>query len=292
MMNTAFLERCETMIRQHSSTFYKAFRFLESPKREAVYVMYAFCRMIDDSVDEPERSPYTLDELEGHFSNLETAHGHFIWPALRWLFHTFPLSPEPFYKQMEGQRMDRYLFQYETFDQLEQYCYLVAGTVGEMLLPILIDRPLDDEIVQSGIYIGKAMQIVNIVRDIGEDWERGRRYIPLEVLGWFGCTERPFVERSIDPAFCSMIDGLTTLATDWMNIGLKSLDQYPATSAFCVELAARTYLAILDEVKANRYQVFSKRAIVGNGKKISMAHELLHRYPDVAKKAALSLAVL
>ena len=76
-------EQAKTMMKQGSSSFYHAFKFLPRQEREAVYVVYAFCRLIDDAVDEPETSVYTIDEIKRHFDQLDKAEGHFIWPALR-----------------------------------------------------------------------------------------------------------------------------------------------------------------------------------------------------------------
>lgn len=277
-MSTApYLISCEEMIRQGSSTFHRAFGYLPSPRREAVYVIYAFCRLIDDSVDEPERSPYTIDELQARFDGLETASGHFIWQALRWLFAGFPVSKEPFYRQMEGQRRDLELTQYDTMEQLESYCYLVAGTVGEMLLPVLHDDP-GDSVVQAGICLGKAMQIVNIVRDIGEDRGRGRRYLPLDRIRAAGYDLERFRRGVVDDAFRELIDGLDRLARDWFRQGLEGIESYPPSSGFSVELASTFYEAILDEVKANGYNVYAKRAYVGPFAKLRMYQQMSRKY--------------
>ncbi len=267
------------MIRQGSSTFHKAFGYLPSPRREAVFVIYAFCRMIDDSVDEPDRSPYTIDELEELFTSLETASGHFIWPSLRWLFESFPVTKTPFLRQMEGQRKDLILTQYDSLEQLEQYCYLVAGTVGEMLLPVLHDAP-DQAVSEAGISLGKALQIVNIVRDIGEDKGRGRRYVPLQWMEDSGYTLRDFEQGTVNDAFRSLIDRLERLAREWLEQGLHGIESYPASSGFSVELAARYYAAILDEVKAMDYAVYRKRAYVGSFAKLRLYRAMKRKYSE------------
>lgn len=290
MTEAAFLEECEALIIARSSTFHQAFQFLPSPEKEAVFVTYAFCRMIDDSVDEPGRSLYTLEELELGLNRLDHAEGHFIWPAMRWLFDRFPVSKEPFRRQIRGQRFDSEWTHYDTFEQLEQYCYLVAGTVGEMLLPILCGRPVDGRTVQSGIALGKAMQIVNIIRDVGEDWLRGRRYIPLEVMERFGCTEQDFEKGEASPALRDTIDWLASIARDWLRTGLLRLRDYPSSSAFCIELAAHTYMAILDEVVRNQYRVFTERAVVSDTQKLSILSDTLRRYPQVKQEALARLA--
>jgi phytoene/squalene synthetase len=270
---SAILKACENMIREGSTTFYKAFGFLQSPRKEAVYVIYAFCRMIDDAVDEPERSPYTLDELEQQFKELDKAEGHFIWPALRWLFERFPITKEPFFRQMEGQRLDYHLTHYQTMDQLETYCYLVAGTVGEMLLPVLHDAP-DNKVTASGIWLGKAMQIVNIVRDVGEDQAKGRRYIPMELLAQHGYTEDMWQKGIINEPWRNVIKELIELANTWFARGLSNVHQYPRTSSFCVELSACMYGAILDNVAAHDYDVYNRRAFVTTLGKLSIMNQL------------------
>ncbi|MFD0958424.1 phytoene/squalene synthase family protein [Paenibacillus chungangensis] len=277
------LASCEEMIRQGSSTFHKAFGYLPSPRKEAVFVIYAFCRMIDDAVDEPERAPYSLDELKSRFDALDTASGHFIWPSLRWLFDTFPIGKQPFYLQMEGQRRDLTLTQYDTMEQLEEYCYLVAGTVGEMLLPVLHDSP-DDAVVKSGIQLGKAMQIVNIVRDIGEDRERGRRYIPLQWLTEAGYELDSFRAGVINAPFKRLIDRLEDLSRQWFRQGLTDIASYPASSGFSVELAARYYEAILDAVKANGYDVYTRRAYVSPFTKVRIYQGIKKKYAKLSKR--------
>ncbi len=267
------LQECEKMISVGSTTFYHAFSSLPSPRREAVYVIYSFCRMIDDAVDEPDKSQYTLEQLRDLFDRLETAEGHFIWPSLRWLFERFPISKHPYYSQMEGQARDRYLLHYETLEQFEEYCYLVAGTVGEMLLPVLHDTPTD-EVAQAGIYLGKAMQIVNIIRDVGEDQLRGRRYLPLEVMRRHQYTEEDFATGRINQAFQDVVEDLANMAGQWFVRGLHHLETYPLNSAFCIRLAAEGYGAILDVVRANGYDVYNKRAIVPDSVKKQLVLKL------------------
>ncbi|GAA0361659.1 phytoene/squalene synthase family protein [Bacillus horti] len=277
-----YLQSCERMIRKGSTSFHKAFAFLPSPKKEAVHVIYAFCRLIDDSVDEPEKSPFTIDELENGLRQLDQAQGHFIWPALRWLFDTFPVSKTPFYRQMEGQRRDLILTHYETMEQLDEYCYLVAGTVGEMLMPVLHDQP-NQQIIESGVSLGKAMQIVNIIRDVGEDLERGRRYLPLNLLRSFGYTEDMLEQKMVNHNLVQVIQYLEVLARQSFEEGLKDLDAYPASSAFSVELAARFYEAILLSVERNQYDVFTKRAYVNQAQKVKIYHSVKKHHEHAMK---------
>ncbi|WP_172256045.1 phytoene/squalene synthase family protein [Saccharibacillus deserti] len=290
-MNEHILQQCEDSMRQGSSSFYHAFRDLPEKRRHAVYVIYAFCRLIDDSVDEPETSPFTIHELRERFLDLDRANDHFIWPALRWLFAGFPnLGRQPFLNQMEGQVSDLTLLRYETMEQLERYCYLVAGTVGEMLLPVLRDD-LHAEAAEAGIALGKGMQIVNIIRDVGEDLGRGRRYIPADLMRRHGYTEEDLSRGVIDGRFTAMIDELHGQAAIWLEQGLSNLDSYPKRSGLSVALAAAFYGAIFDQVRRNGYDVFDRRAIVPDEEKGVLLLRVMSSFgavDDSADSAAVS----
>ena len=283
MMNQELAKACENMIKKGSATFYNAFRHLPSPKREAVFVIYSFCRMIDDSVDEPDKSPYSLEEIESRFTHLDQAEGHFIWPSLRWLFEVFPVRKEPFYLQIKGQRADTHHIPFRSMKELETYSYYVAGSVGEMLLPVLHDHPSED-VRLSGIALGKAMQIVNIIRDVGEDQARGRRYIPEELMTRHGYSYLQFNKKMINAPFIQLIDDLINLANQWFDEGLRDLRSYPDESAFCIELAADYYAAILQVVKVNHYDVYTKRAIVGAHKKKQIFKTVKENHQKVKKR--------
>lgn len=285
-MNEAILNKCEELMQKGSSSFYQAFRGLPSPRREAVYVIYAFCRMIDDSVDEPEQSPYTIHEIRHLFNLLEEAEGHFIWPALRWLFTSFPhLDKGPFFRQMDGQLTDLRVTHYTTIEELEQYCYLVAGTVGEMLLPVLRDDNGTD-VTMNGIALGKGMQIVNIIRDVGEDRARARRYVPLELMEKHGYSEQDWANGVVDKRFKAIIHELKVAALGWFRIGMDRLDTYPTESAFAIELAAAFYSTILHAVERNDYDVYTKRAFVSDELKLEMLGAIVKRYPMLAYQAS------
>ncbi|WP_379157064.1 phytoene/squalene synthase family protein [Paenibacillus sp. sgz5001063] len=285
-MDKRIMQQCEELMKKGSSSFHKAFDGLPSPRREAVHVIYAFCRMIDDSVDEPDDSLYTIHELRAYFKNLEQAEGHFIWPALRWLFDTFPqLEREPFLLQMEGQTRDLTFTHYETLEQLETYCYLVAGTVGEMLLPVLRDDH-NEEAQAAGISLGIGMQLVNIIRDVGEDLRRGRRYVPLDIMRRNGYRQQELERGEVNEQFVAVIHELRREALAWFEKGLANVDTYPPESGLAVELAAAFYAAILDDVKAADYDVFRRRAYVSDEAKLQMFHRTAARYADKGRAAA------
>lgn len=285
-MDKRIMQQCEELMKKGSSSFHRAFDGLPSPRREAVHVIYAFCRMIDDSVDEPDNSLYTIYELRDSFRNLGQAEGHFIWPALRWLFDTFPqLEREPFLLQMEGQTRDLTFTHYETMEQLETYCYLVAGTVGEMLLPVLRDDH-NEEAQAAGISLGIGMQLVNIIRDVGEDSRRGRRYVPLDIMRRNGYREQELERGEVNEPFVAVVHELRREALAWFEKGLVNVDTYPPESGLAVELAAAFYAAILDDVEAADYDVFRRRAYVSDEAKLQMFRRTAARYADKGRAAA------
>ncbi|CQR48391.1 All-trans-phytoene synthase [Paraliobacillus sp. PM-2] len=264
---------CKEMIKKGSSSFYHAFKILPRQQREAVYVIYAFCRMIDDAVDDPDESIYTLEELDYHFTHLDQADGHFIWPALRWVMDTFQLSKEPYYVQMSGQRLDYYKTTYDTMDDLEDYCYRVAGSVGEMLIPVLHENS-NQHVVEAGIALGKAMQIVNIIRDIGADQRLGRRYVPLKIMEKHGYSIKDWENQIVNDSLRAVIRDLTNQADQWFNDGLLYIHEYPRKSALSMKLAAGYYREIIQVVEENDYQVFTQRAIVTNKRKSKLLLQL------------------
>ncbi len=273
MLDEQVAQACKEMMKKGSSSFYQAFKFLPKEQREAVYVIYSFCRMIDDAVDEPEQSQYTLEELEYQFIHLDQAEGHFIWPALRWAIARFDLSKEPYYVQMSGQRLDYVQTTYQTMDELEDYCYRVAGSVGEMLIPILHDNP-NQAVIEAGISLGKAMQIVNVIRDIGADQGLGRRYVPLELMVKHGYGIDDWENQVVNTALRAVIKELTDQADRWFADGLRYIHEYPAQSALSMKLAAGYYREIIQVVKENDYQVFTERAVVTNKRKSQLLLQL------------------
>lgn len=285
-MNEAILSRCEELMQKGSSSFYQAFRGSPSPRREAVYVIYAFCRMIDDSVDEPEHSPYTIHEIHDLFDRLDDAEGHFIWPALRWLFSSFPhLDKGPFFRQMEGQLTDLKVTHYTTMQELEHYCYLVAGTVGEMLLPVLRDDN-GAEVAVNGIALGKGMQIVNIIRDVGEDRARVRRYVPLEIMEKHGYTEQDFEDGVVDERFIAIVHELKGCDIELVPYWHGSSGYVPNGKCIFHRAGVTFYSTILHAVERNDYDVYTKRAYVSDELKLEMLGAIVKRYPMLAYQAS------
>ena len=162
---------CEDVIRRNSHSFYRAFSLLPACKRQSVYALYAFCRLADDCVDR-DASAAKLEQVQDDLARFfaGTVVDAPLWRALDAVCSSFDLDAQPFFDMLEGQRRDLSFRQPETMGDLEEYGYYVAGSVGLMLLPILhAASPVDDGLRDSAVALGVAMQLTNILRDVGED---------------------------------------------------------------------------------------------------------------------------
>ncbi|MCA1031003.1 phytoene/squalene synthase family protein [Bacillus timonensis] len=273
----AYVE-CENIIRENSKTFYKAFSILPTEKKKAVWAVYAFCRTVDDIVDEGENSntEFKLNQFEQEFKGFlagNTQVNHFIWIALSDVFKRYHMDSKPFFEMIEGQRMDLRKSSYDSEDEVLRYSYHVASTVGLMLLPIL--APGKEKILhESAVKLGLAMQLTNILRDIGEDYERGRIYIPNSLMKQFGYDEGDLKTHTINSSFISIWEELAKKAEKYYEESLKSIDEYPMNSRTPVKASAYLYKAILQSVRKNGYNVFGKKNYVSTAEKLSIISQL------------------
>ncbi|MDR4890456.1 phytoene/squalene synthase family protein [Fredinandcohnia sp. QZ13] len=263
----ADFQYCENMIKKHSKSFYYAFSGLPAEKSYAVYAIYAFCRIADDSVDENHTTAAkktALKQLRNEldsFSRQEEP-DYPLWRALRHVFNTFEMDIQPFYDQLIGQEMDIYFSSPKTLQELEQYSYYVAGSVGLMLLPIIASEK-QQELRQAAIDLGVAMQITNILRDIGEDYyEKNRIYLPVTEQLRFGYGEEKLVDGIIDDSFITLWEHLAIRAENLYNAFTEHLAKFDNDSRLPVAASANVYRGILDVIRENNYDCLSKRNFV------------------------------
>ena len=190
------LARCREIVERSGSSFHYAFYLLPRAQRDALCAVYAFCRSADDIADDagvkdPEK------RLEAWRREVERAHGgrpvHSIGRALSWAIDSFALPLEPFIELIDGVEGDLKAGSYETAEDLEKYCYRVASTVG--LLCVRIFGAKRGRADRYAVELGKAFQLTNILRDLGEDAARGRIYLPLEDLREAGCSPEALSAR-------------------------------------------------------------------------------------------------
>lgn len=260
---------CEEVIKVHSKTFYKAFSFLPDEKRRAVWAVYSFCRTVDDIVDEGKRPLEELAVFKGQFKQFlkgEIPASEPMWIALQHVFQQFEMEEQAFLDMIKGQEMDLYKTHYETVEELEYYSYHVASTVGLMLLPIL--APEHKELVRKGaISLGIGMQFTNVLRDIAEDLDRGRVYLPSGIMAEHGYTEDDLKKEVVDDRFIAAWENIALRAEVFYSKFNETLEHYPIDARMPVQLAAIYYREILNKVRKQNYKVFSSRAFVSSEEK-------------------------
>ena len=269
---------CERIIQKHSKSLYFAFSKLPKEKAQAVYAIYAFCRLADDSIDEAvsredqeKALTYMTEELNKFEAGNESDHP--ILRALRDVFNRYDMSIQPFYDQLKGQEMDYYFKQPATLEDLETYSYYVAGSVGLMLLPIIASKnhhTLKDEAVALGV----AMQLTNILRDVGEDYQKNNRiYLLSELMKKERYTEEDIAGQHINESFIMIWETLATRAEALYDVFNQSISLYDEDSQFPVLLSAKVYGGILDAVRTSSYDCYSKRNQTSARKKMALYNE-------------------
>ncbi|KGX91599.1 phytoene synthase [Pontibacillus halophilus JSM 076056 = DSM 19796] len=267
---------CRQIIEKHSKTFSKAFGLLPPKQKRAVWAIYAYCRRVDDIVDEGENPREELAVFQREFE-LFLDGGHPsedpMWVALRDTFQRFPMDPAPFHEMIEGQRLDIDGHYVETEDDLYDYCYLVASTVGLMLLPVIAPGK-EDQLREGAIHLGIGMQLTNILRDVGEDLERERIYLPRTLLDSCGYTYPELYAHHRTDAFIALWEYLGKQAETSYDRAMETIGEYPVYSRPAVKGAAQLYRAIITTIRNNEYQVFEERNFVSDEDKKQLLQEL------------------
>jgi len=265
----AAYKHAEKVTAEHSKSFHFASGLLPEEKRSAVRALYAFCRTVDDIVDEStdeEREPQ-LDYWHGMVE-----HGSFLdhdlvaaaWADTIARYHI----PRHYALQLiDGVHRDLTQSRYQTFEELATYCYGVASTVGVMSMYIVGFK--SNDVVPYAIKLGVALQMTNILRDVGEDYQNGRLYLPREELAFYGIREQDIAEGRIMDNWRQFmkfqIERTRHLYEDsWTGVKLLEREGQLAIGA-----ASVFYQGILDEIEKNDYDVFTKRANLSAVGKVS-----------------------
>ncbi|EMF0107412.1 phytoene/squalene synthase family protein [Enterococcus hirae] len=264
---------CESIIKKNSKSFYLAFSQLPKRKAQSVYAVYAFCRRADDLIDRDNNQAglrqlerQLLDFNEGKVPNDP------VWRALSVVFDNFPMVTAPFFDMLTGQRKDADFKQPETRKDLEEYCYYVAGSVGLMLLPLLTERPAD--IVVPAKKLGEAMQLTNILRDVGEDYQMGRIYLTKEDMTRFGVATTMLKEKQAQKQLVALWESLAQQAETLYE---ESFEMFPLITEDCRQAlasAAFIYREQLNIVRKQHYSLFDNKNKVSHYRKVQLLKEV------------------
>jgi len=274
---------CERLARRSASSFYPAFRLLPNAQRRAMCALYAFLRVTDDLVDEPGTEAEQLAALADWRRATDLClNGDYCHPLHAALAHTVKACQIPheyLHAAIDGAEMDLHRTTYATFGELYQYCYRVASVVG--LACIHIWGFHGDRAREYAENAGIAFQLTNILRDLGEDADRGRIYLPVEDLDRFGlapkdlCNTRALANGLRPPGFTELMQFEVGRARSYYDAArpLVPLLRRPGRAVFF--MMARTYRGLLDEIERRSYDVYSRRVRVSVWRKLAYIAEAI-----------------
>jgi 15-cis-phytoene synthase len=261
--------RCRALNKAYGTTYYAATFVLPRVKRHHVHALYGFCRYADDIVDDLGPVPVEVREKaladlgERFFADLSA--GNSDDPVLKAVVHTvkaFDVDPECFRRFLRSMTMDLTVAAYETFDDLLEYMDGSAAVIGEMMLPIL--EPTSAAAAPHARDLGIAFQLTNFLRDVDEDLDRGRMYLPQEDLRRFGAQPD---ERRLSESWRELMRYEIARTREYYASADLGVAYLPPASARCIRAARRLYSEILDQIEAADYDVFTRRARVPGWRK-------------------------
>ncbi|KDP12203.1 phytoene/squalene synthase family protein [Staphylococcus chromogenes] len=277
---------CHNIMKEHSKTFSYAFDFLDLKRKKAIWAIYAVCRIIDDSIDKYK----DLEQLDGIARDLDVIYSDCdyiqayqsdaaIMNALSNTLNTYSIPKKPFESLIQYVKEDLVLKEMQTDSDLYEYCYGVAGTVGELLTPILASSNKNsfEQAKEAAIALGKALQITNILRDVGEDFQNGRIYLSAEKLVEYQVDLQSVYHEGITSNYIQLWESYALKAVSLYDIALNGINYFDTEVRYIIELAATAYLEILEEVRKSNYSLH-KKVYVSKLKKMKIYREISEKY--------------
>jgi len=266
--------RAEDVTADWAKSFYFASRFLPVEKKRAIFALYDYCRHADNLVDARGDRPVDVvrQDLTALAREVTAIHGGAApscerWMALADTLGRYAVPLEPLLDLLDGVAMDLEPVAMQDFAQLHQYCCYVAGGVGLMLGPVLGAPP--DSFREAGVRLGVAMQLTNVLRDVGEDLDNNRVYLPADELADFGLSRAALEERRVTPDFRRFMQWQVARVRRTFEDGGRVVPLFPNDgSRLTVRLLQRTYAGILDAIERIDYDVFRARAYVSTPRKL------------------------
>lgn len=270
-------EYCRKLTHKYGANFSVGFRFLPPQKRRAVYAAYAFCRLADDIADDPGMAiSERLDRWQAELDRCYDGEpGHLVTIALSDALRSYDIPKSAFVDLIDGCRQDLIKTRYENFEELVEYCRLVAASISDISLAIFgYSAP---SAIDHGRDLSTALQLTNITRDIGDDLERDRIYIPREDLERFGVSERDLLERRKNEAMVALVTFQATRARSYFVRAQPLIDEIDRDARFPVTLMGSVYATVLDEIDRDPLAVLDRRIALSVPRKIAV---ILSRFFD------------
>ncbi|MDB5814676.1 MAG: squalene/phytoene synthase [Rhodocyclales bacterium] len=271
---------CQQKAAASGSSFYYSFLFLPLERRQAIMALYAFCREVDDVVDETEDMQIAQTKLDWWRKETAEIHGgkptHPVTQALAEVAKTFKLPRERLLEIIDGMQMDLQQTRYLDFKALELYCYRVASVVG--LLAAEIFGYTDPQTLKYAHDLGMAFQLTNIIRDVGEDARRGRIYLPIDELQRFNVTARQITDAHYSDDFRALMEFQIERAERYYDQAMALLPPADCKSQRAGLIMAAIYRTTLKEIKADGCKVLTQRTSLTPLRKLWIAARTWLKY--------------
>jgi phytoene synthase len=273
----ASYEVCRRLNARHGKTYYLATLLLPPAKRPYVHALYAFARYADEIVDDlagPAGAAHRADRLAawGDAFRADLRRGTSNDPVRRAVVDTvgtWDIPVEHFEAFLASMAMDLTVTEYATYDDLMTYVHGSAAVIGLQMVPVL--GPLSDEAYPAAQALGTAFQLANFVRDVGEDLDRGRLYLPLDDLARFGLTRADLERRVVDDRVRALLAYEAARVRRLEHLARPGIAALDPSSRPCIDAARVLYCGIVDEVARHDYQVFTVRATVPLRRRLAVA---------------------
>jgi len=271
---TAAYDHCQALTKREAKNFYYGFMLLPGGQRRAIYAAYAFARECDDIVDAglptEEASLRLAAYRESLDRCLEAQPQGPVLIALRDAIERYRIPHGYFYRLIEGVEGDLTVRRYADFEELKRYCYLVASVVGLISISIFGYRG-GEQARRHAADLGIALQLTNILRDIQEDLQRDRIYLPLEELARFGYAEDDLRQGVANDAFRRLMALQTNRARRYFESGRRLFPYLSRRARACVGVMAGIYSTILDDIQRAPETVLERRVSLSAGQKLALA---------------------
>ncbi len=270
-------ERCRELNARHGRTYYLATLLLPPAKRPYVHALYGFARYADEIVDDlastltqPQKADLLRSWGDRFFADVRR--GRSDDPVCRAVVDTvlrWDIPVEHVEAFLHSMAMDLTVTEYATYDDLHEYVYGSAAVIGLQMVPIL--EPTQTAAYEHAKDLGVAFQLANFVRDVGEDLERGRVYLPLEELARYGVTRADLERRVVTPEVRAALEFQIARVRRLEEASRVGIAMLHPSSQPCVEAARILYCGIVDAVEDIDYQVFTRRATVPASRRLAVA---------------------
>ena len=268
---------CKRLNSLHGKTYYLATLLLPPAKRPFVHALYGFARYADEIVDDlsstltpQEKADVLRTWSSGVLSDLSAGKSNdAVGAALVDTVTRFKIPHQHFVDFLHSMEMDLTVSTYANYEALSEYVYGSAAVIGLEMVPIL--GALSDDAYESAKKLGIAFQLANFIRDVGEDLDRGRIYLPLDELAAHGVTEEMLYKRVLTPEIIAALKFQIARVRQLQAEAAPGIDLLHATSRPCIRAASELYCGIVDEVEAIGYDIFNKRAKTSTARRIRVA---------------------